>query len=74
MRIKLYCLNCGHATFLDEAYEDYRGELRCWGCRAVIEVAIEQGKLKAMRCVGPGAPVAARAQEAAAAPVLEEAS
>lgn len=49
MTIRVNCLACGHPTDLGDAYEDYRGEIRCWGCRAVLEVALQEGKLKAMR-------------------------
>jgi hypothetical protein len=34
---------------LSEAYEVYQGDVRCWGCRAVLEVTMQEGKLKAMR-------------------------
>ena len=34
---------------LGDAYEDYAGELRCWGCQAVLEVSLQEGKLKSMR-------------------------
>lgn len=49
MRIKLNCLSCGHPIELDEAYEDYQGEVRCWGCRAVVEVTLHEGKLQSMK-------------------------
>jgi DNA-directed RNA polymerase subunit N (RpoN/RPB10) len=54
MRIKLNCLSCGHPLELDEAYEDYQGEVRCWGCRAVLEVTLQEGKLRSMK-LGTGA-------------------
>ena len=56
MSIKVNCLACGHVMDLSDAYDDYEGEVRCWGCRAVIGVTVQAGKLKAMRwCrdVGP---------------------
>lgn len=53
MRIKLNCLSCGHPIELDEAYEDYQGEIRCWGCRAVVEVSLQEGKLQSMK-LSPG--------------------
>lgn len=49
MRIKLNCLACGHSVELGEAYEDYAGEVKCWGCQAVLEVTLQEGKLKAMK-------------------------
>ena len=55
MRIKLNCLSCGHPMELGDAYEDYEGEIRCWGCQAVLEVALQEGKLRSMR-QGPRTP------------------
>ena len=49
MRIKVYCLSCGHPMELSDAYEDYAGEVRCWGCRAVMEIALSEGKLRSMK-------------------------
>ncbi len=49
MRMKINCLSCGHSMELSDAYEDYQGEVRCWGCRTTLQVTIEKGKLKAMQ-------------------------
>ncbi|HUU01258.1 MAG TPA: hypothetical protein VM425_07470 [Myxococcota bacterium] len=49
MRIRLNCLECGHPMDLGDAYEDYQGEVRCWGCRTVLDVTLQEGRLKAMR-------------------------
>lgn len=57
MKIKLSCLACGHSMELGEAYEDYQGEIRCWGCRAVADVTLRQGKLQSMKlCAGGEVP------------------
>jgi len=49
MRIKLNCISCGHLMELAEAYEDYQGEVRCWGCHALVEITMKDGKLRAMK-------------------------
>jgi hypothetical protein len=49
MRIKLNCISCGHLMELGAAYEDYQGELRCWGCHALVEVTLHEGKLQTMK-------------------------
>lgn len=49
MTIKLSCLACGHLMTLGDAYADYQGEVRCWGCRSVLEVSLEDGRLKSMK-------------------------
>lgn len=53
MKIKVNCLSCGHPIELDEAaYEDYKGEIRCWGCRAIVKVELHEGKLQSMKLSG----------------------
>jgi hypothetical protein len=59
MKIKLNCLGCGFPMDLGEAYEDYQGEIRCWGCHTVLEVTMREGKLMAMRRLGAGTAAAA---------------
>ena len=49
MIIKLNCLGCGHSMELGDAYEDYEGEVRCWGCGAALDVVLCEGKLRSMR-------------------------
>ena len=70
MSIKLSCLSCGHAFTLSDAYEDYSGEVRCWGCQAVMEVSLTEGKLRTMKPAGSGVGYAA-AQAAASAAAAE---
>ena len=52
MGIRVSCLSCGHLMDLGEAYEDFVGEVRCWVCRAVLEMTLCEGKLKGMRRSG----------------------
>jgi len=63
MRIKLNCIACGHAIELGDAYEDYEGAIKCWGCSAVLEVKLLQGKLKTMKFVKITRPSADEARE-----------
>ena len=46
--IKISCLKCGHSLTLGEAYDDYAGKVRCWGCQAILVLALEDGKLRSM--------------------------
>jgi hypothetical protein len=48
MSIKLNCLSCGYPMDLGEAYENYQGEFKCWGCRSVLEISLLEGRLQAM--------------------------
>jgi len=56
MSIRVNCLACGHPMELSDSYEDYEGEVRCWGCRAMIEITLQEGMLRKMRLVS-GEPV-----------------
>jgi hypothetical protein len=51
MRIKLNCISCGHLMELGDAYEDYQGEVRCWGCQALVDVTLHDGKLQTMKLI-----------------------
>jgi hypothetical protein len=48
---------CGFKMDLGDAYENYRGEVRCWVCHGMLEVTLEEGQLKAMRVSPAGGPV-----------------
>jgi hypothetical protein len=36
---------------LDEAYDDYEGQIKCIACKAVLEIKTEEGKLKSVKIV-----------------------
>ena len=47
--MKINCPACGHSVELDEAYDDYEGQIRCWVCREVFEIRTADGYVKAVR-------------------------
>ena len=52
--MKINCLSCGHNIELDEAYgENYEGEVKCFGCGAVLELRTEQPHIRYVRVVQP---------------------
>lgn len=53
MKIKLNCISCGHVQELSEAYENYQGQIRCWGCNTTLDVSLLDGKLQAMQLHDP---------------------
>ena len=54
--MRINCLSCGHKVELDDAYDDYEGQIRCFVCSAVLEIRSEDGMLKRVRTVSlPGA-------------------
>ena len=48
-KMKINCTGCGHTIEIDDAYSDFEGPVRCWVCRAVFEIRIEDGSVKAVR-------------------------
>jgi hypothetical protein len=69
MSIKLNCLACGHTLTLGDAYEDFTGEVHCWGCHTLLEIALVDGRLRSIRRAGTGgAALAAPAHEQPAEP------
>jgi len=48
--MRINCLSCGHKVELDDAYDDFEGQVRCL-CRGMLEIRTEEGKLKSIRLV-----------------------
>jgi hypothetical protein len=61
---------------LGDAYEDYQGEVRCWGCRTTLQVVLREGKLQSMHLGGTRVPTppasTGRAADPASAPAEQE--
>ena len=49
--MKVNCLGCGYKMELDDAYDDYEGPVKCFACRATLEIRTEQGSIKAVKQV-----------------------
>ena len=47
--MKINCLSCGHNVDLDDAYEEYEGQVKCFACGALLEIKTDQGNLKSVR-------------------------
>jgi len=47
--MKINCLSCGFQVELDETYEDYAGQIRCYVCNATMDIRTEEGKLKSAK-------------------------
>jgi DNA-directed RNA polymerase subunit RPC12/RpoP len=47
--MKINCLSCGHTVDLDDAYDDYAGQIKCLACHAIMEIQSEDGKLKSVK-------------------------
>ncbi len=63
--MKINCLSCGHNIELDEAYADhYEGEIKCFGCNAILEIRTEQSAVRSVRRSGSTAGQAAGTDQA----------
>ena len=49
--MKINCLSCGHKGDLDDAYDDFEGEVKCFACSAILEIKTEEGNVKAVQFV-----------------------
>ena len=47
--MKINCLSCGHKVDLDDAYDNYEGQVRCLACGALLEIKTEEAHLKAVK-------------------------
>ena len=53
MSIKINCLACGFKIDLDDAYDDYDGQVKCFTCNAILEIKLDQGNIKKVQVVEP---------------------
>jgi len=51
--MRINCLSCGHKVDLDDAYDDYEGQVKCWACSAMLDIKAEGGKLRVARLANP---------------------
>ena len=49
--MKINCLACGHRVELDDAYDNYEGQVKCWVCGALLQIKSEEGNLKSLEFV-----------------------
>ena len=42
--MKINCLGCGFKVDLAGAYDDYEGQIKCFACGAIMEIATREGE------------------------------
>ena len=47
--MRINCVSCGHKIELDNAYDDYEGQIKCWICSAILEIKTRKGNIKSAR-------------------------
>lgn len=49
--MKINCLSCGHKVDLDEVYDTYDGQVKCFACSAILAIKTDEGQLKKVEFV-----------------------
>jgi DNA-directed RNA polymerase subunit RPC12/RpoP len=62
--MKINCLECGFNFDLDEAYEDYEGEIKCYVCGHLLLIKTVEGYVKCVKSAIPVPPKVNRRPEA----------
>lgn len=55
--MKINCILCGHNFDLNDTYDDYEGEVKCWVCGGVLDIKVQEGKLKSLKYSHTSRPV-----------------
>ncbi len=51
--MKINCVSCGHKVDLDNAYDSFEGQVKCFACGALLDVRTEDGHLRMVRLASP---------------------
>ncbi len=62
--MKINCLECGFNFDIDEAYEDYEGEIKCFVCHRLLLIKTVEGQIKCVKSAIPVLPAENRQPEA----------
>jgi len=46
--MKINCLSCGHSVELDDAYDDFEGQVKCFACGALLQVTLSEGCIRSV--------------------------
>ena len=49
--MEINCLGCGFKVDLAGAYDDYVGQIKCFACGAIMEIATQAGEIRAVNAV-----------------------
>lgn len=47
--MRINCLSCGFKVELDDVYDDFEGQVKCFVCGAMLEILTDEGKLKKIK-------------------------
>ncbi len=46
--MRVNCIFCGHNLELDDAYDSYRGMIKCYVCGSLLQIGTEEGKIRSV--------------------------
>jgi len=46
--MKINCISCGHSLWLDDAYDDFFGMVKCFVCGSLLELKTVEGKIQSV--------------------------
>jgi DNA-directed RNA polymerase subunit N (RpoN/RPB10) len=49
--MKINCLGCGYKVDLANGYDNYVGPIKCFACGAIMEIATQEGSVRAVGSV-----------------------
>jgi len=49
--MKINCLHCGHKVNLGDAYDDYRGQVKCFVCGGLLLIRSTHAALRSVSVV-----------------------
>ncbi|HEY5530326.1 MAG TPA: hypothetical protein VIL51_12890 [Thermoleophilia bacterium] len=52
--MKINCVSCGHKLDLDDAYDDFEGQVKCFVCDALLDVELSEGSVRSVKVSEPG--------------------
>ena len=47
--MQINCLGCGYKVDLGNCYDDYEGQIKCYACGTIIEVAAHEGSVRTVK-------------------------
>lgn len=47
--MKINCVSCGHSIYLDDAYDDFEGPVKCYVCSGLLQIKTVEGMIKSIR-------------------------
>ncbi len=47
--MKINCICCGFKVDLDDAYDDFEGQIKCFVCGTLLDIKTQEGCIRSVR-------------------------